>query len=161
MSTLAILIFPVILIFCFFLFVQVIRYYKNQSVSPKEVRITINGKDVMIGESGLPIEIETAPEKAALESTNDGIDTHDRRGATRIPFRSFVDFVLGGALHKETSQNLSKGGIFLSSTTPEKYKVDEKITLAFQLSDGQPQKHAGKIVRKTSEGMGIEFEKKK
>ncbi|MCP3942733.1 MAG: PilZ domain-containing protein [Desulfobacteraceae bacterium] len=81
----------------------------------------------------------------------------ERRKFPRQDFQSLVNFVINGKGFKATSANLSKAGIFLKSKNQNAYKVDDRLTIALQMPDRQPLKHAGQIIRKDKDGIGIQF----
>ncbi len=85
------------------------------------------------------------------------MNMNNRRNAPRTKYKGMVDLVMGRRLYKEPSDNISSTGIFINSSSPEKYAIFDKLTLTFQLPDASPVKRVGQIVRKNNNGIGVTY----
>ena len=156
----------------FLLAIWTIRFvkglYQKKEDGARQPGITIHAETLFIGEKGLPVnwDEKISAEKVVTASGNQTPETasaesfgteNEKRNHTRHCIQTLVDFVLNGRLFKEVSANYSASGIFLKSFSPNRYQVNEFLTLTFQPAGGAPQKHWGKIVRKSDDGIGVEF----
>lgn len=152
--------FIVVLTICIIalLFLRIYKaYYKLEASDnmAKDIHITISDSNVVMKEEGFPVE--THATKQEEPNSDLPYSVHDKRMHAREPLETRVDFVREGTLFKEDSKDVSFSGIFLKSKAPEKYHTNDFLTIAFQASDGSPQKHSGVVVRKSDTGIGVKF----
>lgn len=103
-------------------------------------------------------EFTVMPDRSPDNAENSSkANSMDKRKQARKSIQAFVDFVKEGKLFKETSRDISQSGIFLNSAASSRYNVGDFLTLAFQTANSKPQKHDGTVVRKTDDGIGINF----
>lgn len=162
-----IILLPVFLFLIAFLFLMAIKPYQRKNHCTgndlaKNINIIVTDKNIYMGENGFPTRIipikkmdgELKDETARIIGTD---NPGEKRKYPRKEFECFVDFVKEGRLFKESSKNLSYSGVFLKSNKPDKYNIDDSLMLTFQISNGQPQKHKGRVVRKKNNGIGVQF----
>lgn len=145
--------------------IRIIKAVKPGSGRPQKTpHITIHTDKLYMGESGIPETLEkTIIPGQVFDKTASQPDhsiqkkTGDKRGYPRKKINAVVDFVINGKLFKENAVDYSRSGIFLKSFHPASYAPDDLLTLTFQTINGKPHKHMGKIVRKSSQGVGVQF----
>ncbi len=80
-----------------------------------------------------------------------------KRRAPRVNYFMEVDYVVDSRAFSGYINNISTDGVFIETT--ESFEKESEITLTFALPNSQGHiKVAGKIVRITSEGIGIAFD---
>jgi Tfp pilus assembly protein PilZ len=80
-----------------------------------------------------------------------------KREHARKDLSVYALFMVGNYFFRDYITNISAGGLFLETKTPA--TVDEKVTIAFTLSDNEdPIEVEGKIVRVKPNGFGVKFD---
>lgn len=80
-----------------------------------------------------------------------------KRRSPRVNYFMEVDYVINEKAYRGFINNISSEGVFIE--TNEQFSLDQEITLTFALPNSQGHiKVSGKIVRATSEGIGIAFD---
>ena len=160
-----------LLFFSILLIVLLLSQFNRIVRIVKRISTTNTAQNIQIVQYDDPSESESqARTRMDLELRNDTVNLDEsnsfvppesfpdeKRKYPRKPYKTNVEFIGKGTLFKETSRDISYSGIFLKSKMPDKYKLDEIIMLTFQTSKGAPQKRNGRVVRKTSRGIGIHF----
>ena len=81
-----------------------------------------------------------------------------RRKHRRQPFPVVVDYSADNRFYKDFIHNISKGGIFMETRVP--FPVGTEISMTFPMpKKKQSLKVTGTVVRVSSEGIGIKFQK--
>jgi len=79
-----------------------------------------------------------------------------RRKHVRKPFLMAVDYSTQDHVYKDFIQDISSGGVFIQTHTP--FTVGQEVSLTFPLPSFQKHiKVIGKVVRSTSQGVGVKF----
>ncbi len=156
------------LLFIFFQIYKIVRLNKTMRKKRSAPSITIsNSKVYFDSENNLRSAVDDTRVNMAKHTKSEDTATSaqkilvngktERRQSQRQKLKTIVDFVIQGKLFKETSKNLSNTGMFIVARKPGRYDINEPMTLTFQISEGQHNKHRGRIVRKTSRGIGVDF----
>ena len=81
--------------------------------------------------------------------------TKERRRYVRVGCLRFVEFVVEGRTYHGTIENKGEGGVFIK--TKEHFSAGQDISMTYESSIFIRKKRAGKIVRITPHGIGVEF----
>jgi Tfp pilus assembly protein PilZ len=80
----------------------------------------------------------------------------EKRNTDRKYIKVSVDYCVKDKFYCDTLENISSGGAFIRTTRP--IQVDDSITMVASIPNMKNNiKMKGKIVRRTEEGVGIEF----
>jgi hypothetical protein len=81
---------------------------------------------------------------------------HEYRRGQRIPYCADVELKIGGGLVKATIRNIGSGGFWVD--TQANLSVGQRLELDFHFRSGnQYMQLTGRVVRKSSNGFGIEM----
>ena len=78
----------------------------------------------------------------------------EKRKYKRIQFKNYVNLISNGKLFKVESMDISRKGLFLNTTG---FDVGDQVSTIFSVILNIPFKRIGIVVRKTKEGIGIQF----
>ncbi len=84
----------------------------------------------------------------------------ERRLSPRKRLQAMVKVVKEKEDTSEETLNYSLTGLFLKCNLPENYNINDQIEVSFKDENGTDQAHIGQIVRKSSEGVAIHYQKK-
>jgi hypothetical protein len=166
MTALVIIIFLIVLFISTALFLQAIKFYgKLKQLSHgdtvKDVRPIKYDNNGLQEEKSFSTNIKPKNEMdwKLYDKIDiyDGLKPNEKRKKSRKGLQTSVEFIKGSVLFKEISRDISYSGIFLKSKTPDKFNINDLITLTFQTSKSHPQKFNGKVVRKDKSGIGVKF----
>lgn len=132
---------------------------QRRSKKPQVVHIT-NSKVVFAADKYAAAIDDVKPGKEAQQKKEGGVlkpEGHERRQADRNKLSLFVDFVKQGRLYKSISRDYSKTGMFIKTKRPDQFRIDDAITVTFKEPGEIHRKNEGRIVRKTNNGMGVQF----
>ena len=80
----------------------------------------------------------------------------ERRGHTRKPFVTVVDFASQGRAYREFIKDISGSGVYIQTSRP--FSVGQEVVLTFQFPDSQKHvKITGRIARVNDAGIGVQF----
>ena len=85
----------------------------------------------------------------------------DRRSSPRQRLEAMVNVATKDVHEIERSMNYSLTGLFLKCNFPEKYQLNDQVDITFKDENGVPHSHTGEVVRKSRDGVGIHYLKKK
>lgn len=92
---------------------------------------------------------------------NTGNQEADRRSSPRKRLKAMVKVEREKVHITERASNYSLTGLFFRSNFPEQYRLKDPVRISFEDEKGVSQSHAGKVVRKSKDGVGIRFRNKK
>ena len=81
----------------------------------------------------------------------------ERRHFPRSGLQTKVKILKDGLEAIEESRNHSLTGLFLKTNSPDSYRLDEKVELAFKDEGGIDRSHSGTIVRTTKNDVAIHY----
>jgi len=94
-----------------------------------------------------------------LEGNQLPADNLGERDITRKPYENTVHFAIKDNAYSGVSRDISSGGMFIK--TAESFNVGQVMTLTIPFPKQQKQiKIPAEIVRRTPDGIGVEFMKK-
>ncbi len=70
-----------------------------------------------------------------------------------------VQVVRKETLSSEETENHSLTGLFLKCNYPEHYNIDDQVDVSFKDETGATQTHTGQVVRKSQNGIAIQYQK--
>jgi len=104
----------------------------------------------------LIIDIPENEHSVILAQLQEMLQKKGDRKYPRKPCLITVDYAVGGRAFKNYIQDISTSGVFIE--TGESLPVGKEIVLTFSFSDThEPFKIAGKISRRTTQGIGVKF----
>jgi len=79
----------------------------------------------------------------------------ERRRYVRVNRLRFVEFAVEGRIYHGTIENKGDGGVFIK--TKAHFSTGQNITMTYESSIFKRKERHGKIVRVSSQGVGVEF----